>query len=168
MSCVYAAVSARPDFLGRSWPLYPDVLCWVWGHGVQPSACRSSSFQLQQATAHPVPLVAVACLEQRLGFPCASTKGGEGDAVFLGDDRDKVHLVSCSVSQSRTRRVTQMLHGGCPSEHSCVFPAGLGRWPTSCWRGKMFLQTLPQDALTGLGSKCPGAPGMLFWSPPDF
>ena len=103
-----------------------------------------SHFSLNRQLPILCPLVPVACLGQRLGFPCPSTSNGEGDAVFLDDEGDKIHLMSCSVSQRHTRGVTHMLHGGCPSKHSCVFPAGLGRWPSSHWGGKVFLQTLSQ------------------------
>lgn len=38
-----------------------------------------------------------------------------------------------------------MLYGGCTSKHSSVFPAGLGKWASSQWEGKMVLQTFPQS-----------------------
>lgn len=62
----------------------------------------ASDFSLNRQLPILCPLVPVACLAQRLGFLCPSTSNGEGDTVFLSDEGDKVHLVSCSVSQSHT------------------------------------------------------------------
>lgn len=81
-------------------------------------------------------------IETRVSVSLSSI--GEGDAVLLMMKGMRSTCCPAVISQSCTRGGMQMLHGGCPSKHGCVFPAGVGRWPSSHWGGKMFLQTLPQ------------------------
>lgn len=85
-----------------SWRLYAGVLsqwCLVMlGPGTRPSACRSISLQLEQATAHPVSPGLCGLPVTDRTFLCPSTENGKGDPVLLNEEADRVRLGSCSVS----------------------------------------------------------------------